>query len=63
MMDTISFFDYAENYYYGFLAGLLKSSGKYEILSNREGGLGRSDIVMKEHAFRGKAATLDKSQY
>ncbi|MBO5372646.1 MAG: AAA family ATPase [Lachnospiraceae bacterium] len=59
LMDTISFYDYAENFYHGFLTGLLKSSNKYEILSNRESGLGRSDILMKEYAFRGKAILLE----
>lgn len=59
LMDSISFFDYAENYYHGFLTGLLKCSNSYEILSNRESGLGRSDILMKEYVFRGKAIILE----
>ena len=59
LMDTISFYDYAENYYHGFLAGLLKCQQRYEILSNRESGTGRSDIIMKEMKFRGKAVILE----
>ena len=59
LAESISFFDYAENYYHGFLVGLLKSSGKYEILSNRESGSGRSDIIMKEQKFRGRAVILE----
>lgn len=59
LMDTISFFDYAENYYHGFLAGLLKCQQRYEILSNRESGTGRSDIIMKEMKFRGRAVILE----
>ncbi|MBU3874881.1 ATP-binding protein [Faecalicatena sp. AGMB00832] len=57
LAESISFFDYAENYYHGFLVGLLKSSGRYEILSNRESG--RSDIIMKEQKFRGRAVILE----
>lgn len=41
LSETISFYDYAENYYHGFLAGLLKCSDKYLVKSNRENGLGR----------------------
>lgn len=59
LSDTISFYDYAENYYHGFLAGLLKASNQYEVLSNRESGLGRSDIILKEPVFRGKAIVLE----
>lgn len=59
LMETISFFDYAENYYHGFLAGLLKCQDKYEILSNRESGLGRPDIAMREMKFRGMAILLE----
>lgn len=38
LVETISVFDYAENYYHGFLAGLLKGCPGYVILSNRENG-------------------------
>lgn len=59
LMDTICFYDYAENYYHGFLTGLLKCQQRYEILSNRESGTGRSDIIMKEMKFRGRAVILE----
>lgn len=59
LMETISFFDYAENYYHGFLSGLLKASQKYLIYSNRESGLGRSDIIMKTPSARGQAVILE----
>ncbi len=55
LQDTISFFDYAENYYHGFLTGLLKGAGRYRVLSNRESGNGRPDIVMRAPSVRGKA--------
>ena len=59
LMDTISFFDYGESYYYGFLAGLLRAAGGYEILSNRESGEGRTDLILKEGKFRGRAAVFE----
>lgn len=59
LADTISFFDYAENYYHGFLAGLLKSLKTYEVLSNRESGTGRSDLILKEGIFRGRGIILE----
>ena len=59
LMDTISFFDYSESYYHGFLAGLLKAVGNYQIRSNRESGEGRTDIIMQEPKFRGKAVVME----
>ncbi|MEY8369855.1 AAA family ATPase [Anaerovoracaceae bacterium 42-11] len=59
LMDTISYFDYAESYYHGFLTGLLKNSGRYSILSNRESGNGRPDIILKEKKFMGRAMIIE----
>lgn len=59
LQDTISFFDYQESYYHGFLTGLLKGNGKYLVTSNRENGLGRTDITMRENRFRGRAVILE----
>lgn len=58
LMDTISFFDYGEDYYHGFLAGLLKAAGKYRISSNRENGIGRTDITMKTPFIRNGLAVI-----
>lgn len=52
LMNTISYFDYAESYYHGFLTGLLKGAGSYEVYSNRESGTGRPDILLKTQAIR-----------
>ena len=52
LMDTISYFDYAESYYHGFLSGLLINNGRYSVHSNRESGNGRPDIVLKTQAIR-----------
>ena len=60
LMDTISFYDYKEDYYHGFVAGLLKHNGKYLIKSNRESGLGRYDLVLKTKRIRkGRAIILE----
>ena len=47
LLDTISYYDYHENYYHALLVGLLLS-GPYRIRSNVEMGNGRSDIVMED---------------
>lgn len=60
LAETISFFDYGESYYHGFLAGLLRQNGKYRVLSNREAGLGRADIILKTPRIRkGRAVILE----
>ncbi|MCL1790884.1 MAG: ATP-binding protein [Peptococcaceae bacterium] len=42
---TISYFDNYENYYHGFLTGLLLG-GAWSLKSNRESGDGRSDLIL-----------------
>ncbi len=59
LADTISFFDYAENYYHGFLCGLLKGCPGYLVLSNRESGIGRADIILKTPSARGMAIIME----
>ena len=59
LRDTISFFDDQENYYHGFLTGLLKGAGNYRMVSNRESGDGRLDIALEENKFRGRGVILE----
>lgn len=59
LVDTISFFDYAESYYHGFLVGLLKGCPRYITLSNRESGNGRPDIIMRTPSVRGMAIIIE----
>ncbi|HCT91447.1 MAG TPA: AAA family ATPase [Lachnospiraceae bacterium] len=59
LQETISFFDYQESYYHGFLTGLLKGNRGYLVASNRENGLGRTDITLRENRFRGRAVILE----
>ncbi|MGN0575600.1 MAG: AAA family ATPase [Ruminococcus sp.] len=47
LLRSISFHDGYENFYHGFLVGLLEYSDEFLVESNRENGTGRSDIVIK----------------
>ncbi|MCM1132206.1 MAG: ATP-binding protein [Ruminococcus flavefaciens] len=46
--ETISFHDERENYYHGFLTGLLSGFKGYTLKSNRESGDGRPDLMLLE---------------
>ena len=59
LMETISFYDYQESYYHGFLAGLLRPIGNYIVESNRESGNGRPDILVRYPSVRGKVVILE----
>ena len=59
LMDTISFYDYQESYYHGFLVGMLKNIGNYIVQSNRESGNGRPDILVRYPSVRGKAVIIE----
>ena len=56
---SISFIDSAENFYHGFLLGILTGLQGYEKLSNRESGEGRYDIVLKPYDERQSAIILE----
>ena len=47
LKESISFNDAYENFYHGFVVGVLMNMSDYIIKSNREGGTGRSDIYIK----------------
>ena len=59
LLDTISYFDYKESYYHGFLTGLCSGIPGYLVQSNRESGTGRPDIVLREKKFMGRAMILE----
>lgn len=59
LMETISFYDYQESYYHSFLAGMLKNVSGYIVLSNRESGSGRPDILLKYPSVKGKAVIFE----
>ena len=47
LWQTISYMDYHEDYYHAFLTGVFVGRG-YEVESNKENGLGRPDIRLKD---------------
>ena len=51
LWKTISYHDYHEDYYHAFLAGAFIGLG-YEVESNKEQGLGRPDILLKDEDNR-----------
>ena len=51
LWETISYNDYHEDYYHVFLAGIFTGLG-YAVDSNKEYGLGRPDIVLKDRNNR-----------
>lgn len=61
LLDTISFHDSYENFYHGFLAGILAKlrSYNYKVKSNRENGMGRSDIIVQSTVKKGKAIIIE----
>lgn len=59
LMAAISYYDYDEHYYHGFMTGLLSGMGGYDVISNRESGEGRPDIILREQKFRGRAFLLE----
>ncbi|MCL2102100.1 MAG: ATP-binding protein, partial [Fibromonadales bacterium] len=46
LAESISYHDSAENFYHGFMAGILSRLNGYRVKSNRESGDGRSDLVL-----------------
>ena len=59
LRKCISFFDTKENFYHGFLAGLLVGSEIYQVKSNRENGDGRTDITICEYQTREVAVVIE----
>ncbi|MCD7955910.1 MAG: ATP-binding protein [Lachnospiraceae bacterium] len=51
LFDTISYYDYKEDFYHAFVAGMFSGAG-YEVKSNSEQGKGRAGIVIKERRRR-----------
>ena len=51
LWNTISYNDYHEDYYHAFLAGIFVGRG-YSVESNKEKGLGRPDISLKDKKGR-----------
>ena len=59
LTNTISCFDEQENYYHGFVTGLVSGFSGYMVVSNRESGNGRFDLVVKQRSRWHYAAILE----
>ena len=59
LTNTISCFDEQENYYHGFVTGLVSGFSGYMVVSNRESGNGRFDLVVKQRSRWHHAAILE----
>jgi hypothetical protein len=63
LAESISFMDSAENFYHGFMAGVLSRLGGYIVKSNRESGDGRSDLVLyAANGIEDKAVIIEIKQ-
>ncbi|MDR3000789.1 MAG: ATP-binding protein [Fibromonadaceae bacterium] len=59
LAESISYHDSAENFYHGFMAGVLSRLKGYRVKSNRESGTGRSDLVLYGTSIRDKAVIFE----
>ncbi len=59
LQRSISYYDTKENFYHGFLVGLLSGFDNYSVKSNRETGNGRSDIFVLERRERELAVVIE----
>ena len=59
LTNTISCFDEQENYYHGFVTGLVSGFSGYMVVSTRESGNGRFDLVVKQRSRWHHAAILE----
>ena len=57
--ETISFYDTKEMYYHGFLAGLLSGIKGWKLISNRESGDGRPDLLLLHRRPQDVAVILE----
>ena len=48
LFNMVSYYDTLENFYHGMMLGILSQLHQYKIKSNREDGLGRTDIVIRD---------------
>ncbi|WP_278626189.1 AAA family ATPase [Parabacteroides gordonii] len=67
VVNTLSYYDTSgrdpEKVYQAFLLGMLVSSGAYEVISNRESGLGRYDILMRPRNIQKRGVIMELKLY
>lgn len=59
LIGSISYYDNAENFYHGYMLGILSGIGGCEISSNKEQGNGRPDIVLKPFSPKQPAIIIE----
>ena len=59
LRQSISYMDSYENFYHGFLVGVLHGVDGYRVVSNRETGNGRSDVMLRPHTRRKPAVVIE----
>ena len=59
LTPSISYMDSYENFYHGFMTGILSGSNEYTVKSNRESGSGRSDILVRPVRIFEKAFVIE----
>lgn len=59
LAPSISYMDSYENFYHGFMVGILSGSDEYSVKSNRESGEGRSDLFLKTGDVFAKAFVIE----
>lgn len=52
LWNTISYMDYHEDYYHAFVSGIFVGRGRYSVRSNKERGLGRPDVDLRDKKNR-----------
>lgn len=57
LRKTISYYDYREDFYHAFLAGIFAGAG-YNVESNKEYGEGRSDVLIQD-SDNGRVAVFE----
>lgn len=59
LAESISYYDNAENFYHGYMLGILSGIGGCEVHSNKEQGNGRPDIVLKPFSPKEPAIIIE----
>ena len=59
LKKSISYYDNAEQFYHGLIAGLLAGNVYYRVVSNRETGTGRSDLILYQQDRAQNAVILE----
>lgn len=59
LKSSISYYDENESFYHGFMMGILTSLEQYRVLSNRETGKGRADLLIKPFDEKKSAVIIE----